>query len=204
MATVYANKHSHRTNINVRFCLLIPHSDEKLKNYISDELHNVEVIEGDEQDVLGRYVKMQMKHNADYVVRITSDCPLIPPTFINHFITKAVNGSSDYFTNTWPGYETYFDGSDVEVISARLIHYMDAKAIGDEREHVTTHLKKNVKEYPREYKVDHAFNYIDISKLKLSIDTMEDFRRVKNVFESNYSKKDKWGVSFGFHSAHRF
>ena len=46
--------------------------------------------------------------DADVVVRITGDCPLIDPVIVDQCINKFKEGNVDYFSNTDPA--TFPDG----------------------------------------------------------------------------------------------
>jgi spore coat polysaccharide biosynthesis protein SpsF len=197
----YINKFSHKHKIEVYRYALIPTEDTALKkHFIGREF--LDLVEGPEEDVLSRYMNMVCHREFDYIVRLTSDCPLVPSPLITQMIIKAVKNQSDYMTNTMPGHETYFDGSDVEVISTDLIHYLDENTRGKDREHVTTLIKKS--QLPNKFRLDHVFNRVDQSGIKLSVDTMEDFETVSDVFKSVKTKEQLWKKMHGNHTSHRF
>ncbi len=72
-----------------------------------------EVYRGSENDVLDRFYQAVQKIKPTWVVRVTSDCPLIDPLLVDKVIeiTKAEN--KDYGSNVID--ETFPDGQDVEV-----------------------------------------------------------------------------------------
>ena len=49
-----------------------------------------EVFQGSENDVLSRYYHAAKKYNADAVVRVTGDCPVISPEIIELLIKKHI------------------------------------------------------------------------------------------------------------------
>ena len=108
---------------------------------------------GDEEDVLKRYYDCAVKYDADIVVRITSDCPLIDPCAIDIAIHY-------YLTHPY-NYVCFapVDGSDVEVFGRFLLNeaHWNTKDPYD-REHVTPYMRRAT---------------------KLSVDTKEDLRRVR-------------------------
>ena len=80
---------------------------------------NVEVFRGSEQDCLDRYYNCALKYNADIIIRLTSDCPLIDPSIIDNVIYYFQNNTCKYLKNTWypePLYG-YPSGFDVEVFA---------------------------------------------------------------------------------------
>jgi spore coat polysaccharide biosynthesis protein SpsF len=71
---------------------------------------------GSEADVLDRDVQAARAHDADVVVRIASDCPLIDPSIIDQTIERFRSAHADYASNSLEP-RTYPRGLDVEVIS---------------------------------------------------------------------------------------
>src|SRR6185295_19854342 len=62
---------------------------------------DVAVYRGDEHDVLERYYRAALAHDADIVVRITSDCPLIDPALIDKHVDRLAQRwrEVDFVTN---------------------------------------------------------------------------------------------------------
>ena len=67
---------------------------------------------GSEEDVLDRFYQAATIHNADVVVRVTADCPLIDPDVIDHVIDEFNRVGCDYAANCIR--YTYPDGLDEE------------------------------------------------------------------------------------------
>jgi spore coat polysaccharide biosynthesis protein SpsF (cytidylyltransferase family) len=108
------------------------------------------LIAGDEQDVLSRFVKAQELTNADYIVRLTSDCPLILDFIISKHINVAVLNDLDYVSNVDEQVRLVFDGMDCEILSKNALKWLDVNAKTKEhREHVTLALRQN---HPKEIK----------------------------------------------------
>src|SRR5690606_10660564 len=95
-------------------------------------------------DLLERHYKAGLKFNADAIVKIPSDCPLIDPLVITKVINYYKNNTNkfDYVSNLHP--PSYPDGNDVEVISMNALKeaYNNAKKIF-EREHTTPYIWEN-------------------------------------------------------------
>lgn len=199
-SALYMNRHSHKTGINVTPYLLIPENDEKLKKFYAQ---GIEKIQGPEHDVLKRYYNLFKSGPCDYIVRITSDCPLIPPYLISKSIMVATKGEYDFVTNASPDCRTYFDGSDVEVISTRLFKYIYENATSDShKEHVTQYIFES--DLPPWTKLAHVYSDIDLSEIKLSVDTEEDLENVRRVYNQVDQKRKKWSAKYGIQSCHRF
>ena len=71
---------------------------------------NLHFFRGSEHDVLDRFYQATKNSKPDYVVRVTSDCPLIDPILIDAIIEQAILQDLDYYTNVLK--EQYPDGQD--------------------------------------------------------------------------------------------
>ena len=97
---------------------------------------------GSEFDVLDRFYKSIENKNPDWIVRVTSDCPLIDPKLVDDVITYAIKNNKDYVTNIL--IEHFPDGQDIEVFKYTALKKAWENAIlNSEREHVTPYIKKN-------------------------------------------------------------
>jgi spore coat polysaccharide biosynthesis protein SpsF (cytidylyltransferase family) len=76
---------------------------------------DIGIYRGSESDVLDRYYKAAKEFNADVIVRITSDCPLIDPRISDLVVEAFLKNGSDYCCNNIP--RTYPIGLDTEVFS---------------------------------------------------------------------------------------
>ena len=63
------------------------------------ERFSVAVFRGQKNDVLDRYYHAAHWMNADAIVRITSDCPLIDAEITDNTIRAFINGKPDYASN---------------------------------------------------------------------------------------------------------
>jgi glutamate-1-semialdehyde 2,1-aminomutase len=147
------------------------------------------VYKGSEADVLDRYYNAAKDTNADVVVRVTGDCPLIDPALVDAVIEKFMNTNVDYVTNASP--PTYPDGLDTEVFSFRALEtaWGQAKTPG-EREHVTSYIRESGL-----FKVISEKNNEDQSSLRWTVDEPADFEVICNIFEhfsprTDFSWKD--------------
>jgi spore coat polysaccharide biosynthesis protein SpsF len=97
---------------------------------------------GAEFDVLDRYYKAAKLNSADWVVRVTSDCPLIDPKLVDQVIQYVQSKDADYGSNTL--IENFPDGQDIEVFKFSVLEdaWYNAKLFS-EREHVTPFIRKN-------------------------------------------------------------
>ena len=136
----------------------------------------VGVTRGPEDDVLSRYVLAARDHNADILVRITGDCPLLDPRLIDRVVRALVRNDADYASNICP--PSYPDGYDVEAFTVECLMRMDSAArLPYEREHVTPRAREN----RDEYRCATVRCRRDLSSIRLTVDVPEDLRRIEAV-----------------------
>lgn len=199
-AAIYINRHAHRTGLTCDVYVLTPAEDaDQLRRYLGS---NVELLEGPENDVLTRYALLVNKKRPDYIVRITSDCPLIPSAVIVKSINTAVKGGYNFVTNAWPNYRTFFDGADCEIVDARLFNWLNSNATGADREHVMSLLYR---ERPDWCNYAMLFNNHDMYSIqKLSLDTEEDLKNIRLAYEKVEGKINRWITGHGKQTCHRY
>lgn len=131
------------------------------------------------RDVLGEYYWCLKKNPCDYVVRLTSDCPLLDPYLIDYIVHQAIKTSADYCSNVMK--LTFPDGVDTEVIKSTFLQFLHSSAKSPyNREHVTT-LIRDSKDLQNSFNCVSIENDVDLSKTKISIDTKEDLDFIKGL-----------------------
>jgi len=160
---------------------------EKIVNIARN--YHVDTYKGSVNDVLDRFYNSVKDYNPDYVVRLTSDCPLIDPKVIDSVIKICISSDYDYVSNTM--LPTYPDGVDVEVLKfCALEKAFHEATLKSDREHVTPYIWRN-----SSFKEGHLFksfnvsNNIDYSNYRITIDTIEDFEVIKYLIEALGSNK---------------
>ena len=143
--------------------------------------------QGSENDVLDRYVEAAKAHNADVVVRITGDCPLVDPELVDECIRGFKAAGVDYYSNANP--PSYPDGLDVEVFSYKALEKAAKEAQEPfEREHVTPYLRKSAF-----FSIASMEHLEDLSLLRWTVDDPVDFVVIESVFRHFHPSRDfKW------------
>lgn len=145
--------------------------NDVIEKYVTENYPAVNVSRGSEQDVLDRYYQAATTNRADYVVRITSDCPFIDPDVVDTVIGALVNSDADYAANVL-GKRTYPRGLDVEAFTYEALKRMWTETQDPEdREHVTQYLLKN----PQVFKAINVENSVDYSEYRLTLDEDADY-----------------------------
>jgi spore coat polysaccharide biosynthesis protein SpsF len=139
----------------------------------------VRCFRGSEFDVLSRFVGAAQAFDADIVVRLTADCPLLDGAVIDRVVrvfqeTEGV----DYVSNTLK--RTYPDGLDVEVIArAALVRAHLEAQLPSEREHVTPYLYN----HPELFSLRNVTHSFDLSAYRLTVDEAADLETVRQIYQ---------------------
>jgi len=106
------------------------------------ESHGLSCYKGNMNDVLDRFYQAAKLHDADWVVRVTSDCPLIDAVLLDAVVEMAISNDLDYCSNMLV--EDYPDGQDVEVFKMTVLKQAwEESSEPYQREHVTPYIKNN-------------------------------------------------------------
>ena len=134
---------------------------------------------GSESDVLDRFYQAVKDKKAKWVVRVTSDCPLIDPVLVENVIDFVQENNKDYGSNTL--IENYPDGQDIEVFKFSALEeaWKNAKLLS-EREHVTPYIINNtdLKGGNLFFAINYPYDF-DFSKIRMTVDEIRDFELIK-------------------------
>lgn len=146
--------------------------DDILANYCLDWGYHV--YRGSETDVLDRFYQSVKNYTPEWIVRVTSDCPLIDSKIVDSVIDFAKKNDVDYCSNGL--ILNYPDGQDVEVFkfSALEAAWKNAK-LKSEREHVTSFIVNRTKFRGQE--LFSAANFsceYNFSNIRMTVDEPKD------------------------------
>lgn len=135
--------------------------------------------QGSIENVLDRFYKAAISHKPKWVVRLTSDCPLIDAQLIDSIIDYTMQKNVDYCSNTLN--PTFPDGMDIEVFKFSALEkaWKDAK-LDSEKEHVTPFIHKNSSFNglnlfsSSNFETEESFAHV-----RLTVDEPEDFEVIK-------------------------
>lgn len=159
--------------------LAVPENDVKLVAHLWPHVYG-----GSEKDVLSRYAGAAEWCEADVVLRVTGDCPMLATNLTDIALREFLRTNAGYMAMCQP-FAKIADGWDVEFIGRRNLINADRFANKDEREHVTTWLRKASDVARFEFE---PLN--DWTALKCSVDTREDLERVNKIYDHLEDKKD--------------
>lgn len=160
-------------------------TNEALADYVKSR--GFGVYRGCETDVLDRYYCAAKKFNADAIVRITGDCPLIDPAVVDAIISQFLESDVDYVGNVMPA--TYPDGLDTEVFTFEALQTSWEQATADrEREHVTPFIRESSQFAQRNYAHE-----CDESGERWTVDEPEDLEVIRKIFAHFHPRLDfRW------------
>jgi spore coat polysaccharide biosynthesis protein SpsF (cytidylyltransferase family) len=158
---------------------------------------NVDYYQGDTNDVLDRFYNAAKGKNPDYIVRVTSDCPLLDPILMDEIIQLAVDNNLDYTSNTLV--EAYPDGQDVEVIKwSALEKSWIETTLKYDREHVTPYVRKNSSFFGKVLFTSKNFeSSVNYNSVRMTVDESKDFDAVKTLI-TNLGIDKSWKVYTDF------
>ena len=169
-------------------------SDDPVAEYC--DFGGISFTRGSLYDVLDRYYQTAKEFNADVVVRITADCPVIDPSLIDEAVNTLREDKYDFVANRLPPpfTRTYPIGLDVEVCTFAALEaaWKDAKATFH-REHVMPYLYEGVELSavnrqlsegisPRGIRIAQLHHITDFGDYRWTVDTPEDLEFMRQVY----------------------
>ncbi|RJG24827.1 cytidylyltransferase domain-containing protein [Paenibacillus thiaminolyticus] len=156
-------------------------ADDKIEQWC-DEYH-IPCSRGSQDDVLGRYHKCAREWDADYIFRVTSDCPFVDYEMASDIVNEMKRSSYDIIK-----VEGHLPrGLVAELFSFKTLEYMNKHGLeARHREHVTYYAY----EYPEQFNMGYfrAREKLQHPELRITVDTPEDYklcRLIAQHFKSN-------------------
>jgi len=163
---------------DVRALLTDKASAEELLPFAEDE--DYAVFAGPELDVLARYCMACREYEVSRVVRATGDNPLTSATLAVKILGEHAGRGADL--SHYLGCPL---GTGVEVVEAEALFAAERDAaLPEEREHVTTFLYRHSERFSIFEPMAPAS--ATLVEAHVSVDTRDDFDRIKTIFEALY------------------
>ena len=137
--------------------------------------------QGDTDDVLDRFYNAVKHRNPDYIVRVTSDCPLIDPVLMDKIIATAIDNKKDYTSNVLS--HDFPDGQDIEVFRFKALEKAWQKSLEKkDREHVTKFIIDNSSYFQQDmFSSEDIVSHKNYGDIRMTIDYIEDFECLYNL-----------------------
>jgi spore coat polysaccharide biosynthesis protein SpsF len=144
------------------------------------KLNSIDFFRGSEPDVMTRVIESAKSIDAEIIVSITGDCPLIDPQLIEQAIQVFIHNDCDYLDNAViPGYP---GGMNVEIYTLKSLIKSSKLTIDPlDREHVSSHMLRNSDLFKPIFLLPSPeLNY---PELVLELDEKKDFVLLKKIIE---------------------
>jgi spore coat polysaccharide biosynthesis protein SpsF len=178
--------------------VVVATTDSPIDDPLFDNVTNwgYRAFRGSENDVLHRYYQTALQTKAGYIVRITSDCPLLDPQQSSRVIAAfkdslATNTPADYAANNLV--RRLPRGLDTEIVTFEALRMAHREAEqDDEREHVTL----NIYRHPEIFNLlEVTYEERDLSHHRWTLDTPEDFQLIEAVYRALYPANPDFGMT---------
>ncbi len=136
------------------------------------------IFAGSSNDVLDRYYQTAKLIKPEYVIRLTSDCPLFDFEILDNAIEMFEHKKCDYLGMIS---ETFPDGLDLEIMPFEVLKTAWEKAeLTSEREHVTLYIKN----HPKLFNIyDYQCTYGNFKHMRWTLDESEDYVFIKEIYK---------------------
>ncbi|MBM2842586.1 MAG: acylneuraminate cytidylyltransferase family protein [Anaerolineales bacterium] len=145
---------------------------------------------GSAEDVLDRFRQAAAENQADIIVRVTGDCPLIDPDLVDETIRAFQEASPpvDFACNRLPWERTYPIGTDTEVCSREALEAAWKEADQTyQREHVMPFLYEN----QDRFRIVHVRSSdATLGEMRWTVDQEEDLAFVREIYSRFVGRDD--------------
>jgi spore coat polysaccharide biosynthesis protein SpsF len=169
-------------------------SDNPVAEYC--DFSEIPFTRGSLYDVLDRYYQTAKSAKADYIVRVTADCPVIDPTLIDDVMNALLEGEYDFVCNRLPPpwHRTYPIGLDVEACTFKVLEKARKEAKEPQhREHAMPYFYEGVELTtinrqlqtgisPRGFRIALLNHTTDFGDYRWTVDTPEDLEFIRQVY----------------------
>lgn len=168
--------------------VIVATSDDPIDDVIEDycQKQRIACFRGARDDVSRRFATVLRNYPCDGFVRVCADSPLLDTFLIDRAVEMFLGSPCDIVTNIMP--RTYPRGQSVEVLKTSV--FLDAQkndfAEPNDYEHVTAYFYR----HPERFIIHRLLSPIDLSTLRLCIDTVGDLEYVTTLI--GMMKRPHW------------
>jgi spore coat polysaccharide biosynthesis protein SpsF len=137
-------------------------------------------VRGNLQDVLDRYTHAARETDADVIVRLTGDCPLIDPGMLSENLETFLSADPplDFAANRLPNERTIPIGLDAEFCTREALEIAWREA---QEPHQREHVMPFFYEHPDRFRILHIKHMPDYGHLRWTLDTPEDLKLLRQI-----------------------
>ena len=178
----------------------IKKSDDILVDYLKS--NQINYFRGSEGNVLSRLVKTCSNFNADIVVQLTGDNPLVDPDIIDFmlkYFLKKRKKKIDFLSNSGLG---NYDNRQVPFgFDVQIFRYNQLLKISKKKQITSLHKEHPSLYFYKDGKKDYNIKNINLPKkwrskeiYRLTVDTSEDFKVISKIVDYFQLKQKKLGI----------
>lgn len=150
--------------------------DDVLEKVALEE--GINIYRGHPQNVLDRLYGAAQKMDAELIIEIGGDCPLLDPNLVSMALEEFCSGNYDYMSNYSP--PTFPEGMDINIISMKALRIINDRAIAPSQR---IHPFSYITYHPSEFIVKNFEMTPDLSRHHWSLDFIEDFDLIRIAYE---------------------
>ncbi len=178
---IYARLKKCTTLNKVIFAVPNTEKDKELVDVL--RMNKMECFIGNENDVLERYYLCAKEYKADFIVRVTCDCPFVDYNTIDEIVNEGIKANCDYILK-----ENLPVGVTAEAFTFQALEkaYYEADK-PYQREHVISYFLDN----PDKFKLlfTKVSGILNKPEYRLTLDTLEDFNLIKIIYDNLYKEE---------------
>lgn len=147
---------------------------------------------GSEDDVLDRVLRSAQSAQADLIVELTGDCPLMDPDLVSEVIREFRSRDVDYCANVLQ--RTHPRGMDVQVFPTKVLaRVAELTNNPSDREHVSIYIYT----HPEQFRLHNVTSSLSAEEadLRLTVDTPDDFKLVSEIFQRLYPANPRFRLA---------
>lgn len=164
--------------------------DDKIVEFCSRQ--SIGCYRGSEEDVLTRILEAARAYDADVIVELTGDSPLIDPGVISEVVEAYLSSGADYVSNILE--RSYPIGMDTQVFATKILEDVSRRTDDPiDREHVSLYIYS----HPEVYSLENVAASGAMNRhhdLRLTLDTPEDLALIVAVYDALYSKNTEFSL----------
>lgn len=145
----------------------------------------IKVYRGSVDDIVDRFYNAAKKVDADIIIRLWGDCPLVDPELIDKALKVFIEKGLDYSNNFNP--PSYPAGLNFEIYSIKTLETI---LINTKDPFFREYPFEYVYAFEKSFKTYYAKNKKNLSSIHLTVDYQQDFELISKIFEK-LSKKDE-------------
>ena len=163
---------------------------------------------GDESDLVGRYLRAALAHDADLIVRVPCDNPCIEGKYIDEAVEQYLDECHTFYSNTTVGISQpdkfrilYVDGLGCEVLSVSRLKWLDRKTHGHPRlrEHPHGWFYEQRNKWESEGDCGITINSLEpestMSQLRLDVNMPADYDFIADIYAALWPSNNNFTIT---------